>query len=199
MVLGPNDKAVTAVVFDVDDFCDKWNCMPSLFRLKQQYPNFKCSLFTIVDRIDKTLLADLAKSYGNWLEFCVHGFIHEPNDELLYYSYEDLVSKLSAIDYGIYKKVLRPPGWHINETVVQTCNQVGLGVAIHKKDIALMNLIKHGSYIVESYNNWHGHTHDVCGNWIDQKLPELLTKWPTDQEFQFVSDSLYIDQLAAYR
>ena len=37
---------------------------------------------------------------------------------------------------------------------------------------------------------WHGHTHDVCGNWIRKHLPDLLRRWPADQAFAKVSESI---------
>lgn len=175
------------VIFDIDDFSDGRLCMGTLAALKHYYPGFKCSLFTVVDCISPFVIDGLRNV--DWLELCLHGFTHEPNDELLHYDLETLTSKLGKIDYSVYKRVLRPPGWYINSTVVRACNAFKIGIALHEKDKHLLPEIKYGSYFVGPHS-WHGHTHDVCGNWIDKCLPGLLTRWPKDQEFQFVSESL---------
>lgn len=179
------------VVFDVDDFSDKWPCLHSLFRLKDRYSNFKATVFTIADRVsDKLLLPMLQNS--DWIQLGIHGFTHEPNDELIHYSADDLIDLLSQIPKAIYAPIVRPPGWHVNADLIEACNILGLSVALHATNEALAKTARWGHYLCPPKDRpyWHGHTHDVCDNWIDQKLPALLERWPLDEKFCFVTEAL---------
>jgi len=174
------------VVFDVDDFCDQWNCMEEVLALKERYPNFKCTLFTIPNKISPTLLAEAKKH--DWIELAVHGLNHEPLNETIYLTPGQLYDGLKNIDYTTYAKGYRPPGWYINEQAIRVCKELGLWVAIHNRDKGMVSNCENyqcGSH----FPYWHGHTHNVCDNWIKTHLNSLLVKWPTNQKFAFVSEA----------
>lgn len=190
------------VTFDVDDFCDRWNCLPELDALKERYPNFKCTLFTIPTETSVVLYEEVIKR--KWIELAVHGAFHEPNEELKFLKPDGLKEYLKDIKkswnalnpstvWGF-----RPPGWYITPEHIQVLNELGMWVAIHQRDERKLGpLCKHGYYVCGQRPYWHGHTsgegqkaHSVCGNGIRECLSELLKKWPRDQCFSFVSESV---------
>lgn len=181
------------VVFDLDDFCDKWNVLPQLARLKEAYPKFKCTLFTIPGRTSLELLKQAHET--GYIELCPHGVLHEPNEELRSIEPEVLVSRLKHIDTRYYTKGFRPPGWYMNVGHVKVLAREGYWVAFHKRDIDKLSRESTNGYYCcdDRLPYWHGHTHNVCGNWIVEHLEALLKMWPKDQEFSYVSDATLVD------
>ena len=191
------------VVFDVDDFCDDWNCLPELDRLKEQYPNFKCTLFTIPTRTSLELLQETARR--PWVEVAVHGVSHDPNQELNHMSAEQLEIELESVydsDVGqYYTRGFRPPGWAISRQHCDVLTRLGMWVALHARDERLLApRCKAGYYVCGSRSPyWHAHTsgpgqraHSVCKNGIAETLDVLLRAWPTDQQFATVGESIVI-------
>jgi len=178
---------VEPIVFDVDDFCNKWMCLDSLFKLKAHYRKFKATLFVIPLQTNPGLFEELADI--QWLELAMHGFNHEPNKELEAYRTQKNIDEIMSKAFELYQFWgFKAPGWHITKEAIQSCNDMGMWVALHQNDVALGSLCEHGYYICgDRFQYWHGHTHDVCGNWIDAKVEEILKLWPENQEFMFVS------------
>jgi hypothetical protein len=178
------------VIFDVDDFCDMWECLTDIEILKHTYPNFKATLFTIPFRTSPAMLLRVKKL--GYVELAVHGFLHSPNlMEMLGLEKWQIVELFKKVDFRFYCHGFRPPGWHMNQTVVDACNEAGLWVAMHRNDRKLAAKCIHGYYIAEDkYPCWHGHTHNVCNNWIRKAIPDLVKRWPQDQEFMFVSEAV---------
>ncbi len=186
------------VVFDVDDLCDQYDCLPELDRLKEKYPDFKCTLFTIPDKTSKDLLKQCQQR--PWIELAWHGVKHEPNEELKSIDGPHLFRALhvykSSEAGSFYADGFRPPGWYIQPHHIEALNNLGMWVAIHKRDEKRLGpLCRHGYYICnDDRNYWHGHSHSTCGNGIQDRLEELLKKWPVDQKFGFVSDAVLVSQ-----
>lgn len=191
------------VTFDVDDFCDVWNCLPALDRLKEVYKDFRCTLFTIPAKTSKAMILEALKR--DWIELAWHGITHEPNEELKSPNRDSWLFKkmieadlLWAKEYFV--KGFRPPGWYITAEHVRVLNELGMWVALHRRDERTLGpLCEHGFYVNDDRLNCHLHTsgegqkaHSVCGNGIDECLPELLTRWPQDQKFAFVSESVRV-------
>lgn len=180
------------VTFDLDDFDDKTGeaTLADLDELKLTYPKFKCTLFTIPRKTSIGLLKD-AKS-RDWIELAVHGSTHTPNQELSVLSPQQLWESLKTVDHDYYVRGFRPPGWYITPQHIKVLSDANYWCAIHADSMKTMgHLAKHGIYFVDDRkNNWHGHTHDVCGNWLHSWMPRLKTKWRMDQAFAFVSESI---------
>ncbi len=185
------------VTFDVDDFCDKWNCLADLDELKRVYPRFQATLFTIPALTSQSLLREARRR--EWLELAVHGIKHEPNEEMRYTRGDTLLAYLKTLDYSLYVKGFRCPAWFIGEHVYEACNRAGLWIALHVKDSSDRWKCEHGYYVCDDKPYWHGHTHDVCGNWLHGHLEELKLIWPKDQAFSKVSDSVLVPQSRAGR
>jgi len=177
------------IVFDVDDFCDQWPCLDELFKLKVKYPNFKATIFAIPFRTSPGLLKEL-KSL-DFVEIAIHGFFHLNNlTQILGLSESDIRTTFRYIELpGMFTNGFKSPGWWLNDNIIRACNDAGLWVAMRRDDWKWKDKCENGYYIAgERYAYWHGHTHDVCNNWIRPLLPKLIEKWPTEQKFLFVSE-----------
>lgn len=181
------------VVFDVDDFSDTYGgreTLECLYELKKRYPKFKCTLFGIPFATSNELFLEAIQH--KWIEVGIHGLRHVPTEELKSISPIALIDGLNRIPAG-YTNIFRPPGWYITKGHVEALTRLHMGVALHKRDEKLTRDCRHGYYMCEDrFPCWHGHTHNVCNNWIKSELPKLLTRWNRDQEFAFVSDALLI-------
>jgi hypothetical protein len=164
--------------------------MDALFKLKAHYRNFKATLFTIPLLTSGGLFEELNKL--PWLELAMHGFAHVPNKELESFKTVEEVETLMWQSLHHYQFFgFKPPGWYMTDEAIKACNNLGLWVALHQDDVAKRTQCEHGYYICgDRYSWWHGHTHDVCGNWIDAKVDEILRLWPENQEFLFVSGAI---------
>lgn len=184
------------VIFDVDDFSDQYGGVETLRcidRLKEAYPYFKCTLFGIPNKMSSALYSDACR-YSSYVELALHGRNHEPNEELKTISPNELdhfltnVAALGGVTLGF-----RPPGWYITKEHCKVLASHGYWVALHKRDAGLTRYCKSGYYICEDrFPSWHGHTHDVCGNYLRTALPGLLKKWPREQKFGFVSEAVLV-------
>jgi len=176
------------IIFNIDDFCDnEWGIMEYLNTLKNRYPDFRVTLFTVPFKISTENLL-IAKETG-WIELAVHGFNHIP-DEMLILGKEEILEGFSKVDFSIFTKGFRAPYWLLNEQVIECCNKFGLWVALHhqKNESSWRTLCEHGYYYPKAQNGfkcWYGHTYD-----IREKLSELLEIWPEDQKFGFVSEAI---------
>jgi hypothetical protein len=179
------------VVISIDDLCDDWWDMESLFILKEKYPNFKATVFTIpfrVDTNDLSILNDLG-----WIELAVHGLKHESLDEMLMLPKEEILDAFGKINFSIFARGFKAPGWRLDEKVIECCNEFGMWVALHGKHEQWKGLCRHGYYFTTNKNGhgcWFGHTHDVEDNYVRKALPMLLKRWSVDQEFAFVSEAI---------
>jgi hypothetical protein len=176
------------VVVNIDDFCDsEWPIMNCLFTLKERYPDFKVTLFTIPFRTSHAHLSDAKKA--GWIEVAVHGFNHSPQ-EMLTLSKEDIIKGFSRIDFSMFVRGFRAPYWLMNEMVIECCNEFRMWLAIHhtKNPDSWKDLAKYGYYYPRDMDNfecWYAHTYN-----IKDELPNLLKKWSPDQEFAFVSEAV---------
>lgn len=190
------------VVFDLDDFDDAtgYETLVDLDRLKQRYPNFAVTLFTIPEKISPVLLKR-AKAKP-WIEIAVHGVRHEPNEELKKLSYDELSTYLrTSIDWSVYTRGFRPPGWFLSDDGIRACNENGMWVALHDRDKTRLGPRCVSGYYAcgERLPYWHGHTHDVCGNWLRAHIKSLLKTWTPSQTFSKVSDAVLSPQRSSSR
>jgi len=80
---------MSKVIIDLDDFAMGTPCLDILENIKQHYPNFKCTLFTVpmepgllsskTDMKKYVEWVDLVNSY-DWIEVAVHGFLHDKKE-----------------------------------------------------------------------------------------------------------------------
>jgi hypothetical protein len=178
------------IVVNVDDFCDRdWGIMDHLFALREKYPGFKITLFTIPFRTSQAHLQE-AKDTG-WIELAVHGLHHSPR-EMLGLSKSAVLDGFSKIDFSVFARGFRAPYWLMNEETIDCCNQFRMWIAPHhtKNPLSWRALAKGGYYYprdTDYFECWYAHTYDT-----KRELPGLLEKWPVEQEFAFVSEAVKI-------
>ncbi len=186
------------VIFDVDDYCDRHaSVINDLDQLKDTYPNFRCTLFTIPEETCPRTLAHATTR--PWIEVAYHGMTHSPNEELKELSTERLRSGLLYYmkSYPQFTHGFRPPGWYIKPDQVKMLADLGMWTAIHYRDRETLGQLAHRGYYAcgDRWPYWHGHTHNVCNNWVRAHLSaedKLLTKWPRDQRFGWVSEAILV-------
>ena len=93
------------IVLDMDDYSVSCPNFELLMKLKEHFPSFKVTLFTIP--LDMMLLSDkikmpqflswveMLKEYQDWVEIAVHGFIHDKKEMLVDYKRAKLTLKAS--------------------------------------------------------------------------------------------------------
>jgi len=178
-------------IFHIDDFSDRhYRCVEEMFALKKRYPKFKVTLFAIPFKTSEDHLSEMKKL--DWVELAVHGFKHNSNDEMLLLSRDEIIKFFSRVDFATFVKGFKAPGWRINKTGVEICNELGLWIALHRKHLlSLAPLCSNGFYVYgRRYDAWHSHAGDAEDNWVKKDLPMLLKRWPVDQEFIFVSEAI---------
>lgn len=181
------------IVFDVDDFCDEWNCLDEMIALKEVYPNFKATLFTIPGKTSVHLLRR-ARSF-DWLELAIHGVNHVKG-ECVNMSAAELKKAFCDLDYTIWTEGFRPPFWEMSSSIIDACNDLGLWIALHDRDKRTLGPKCRSGYYAcdERLPASHHHSWDTCGNWVRKDLPRLKTQWRRDQAFSWVSESVLVPQ-----
>lgn len=179
------------IVVSIDDFCDRWWPMDELLALKKRYPNFKATLFTIPFKTTLEFLYGVAEL--GWLEIAIHGFHHDDLDEMLMLSRQEIIEGFLKIDFSVYARGFKAPGWRLDEDVIKCCNEFGMWIALHGNHRQWKGLCKRGHYFTtekEGYGCWFGHARDVEDNYIKKALPVLLKRWRPEQGFAFVSEAI---------
>lgn len=188
-------------IFDLDDFCDEYNCLQDLITLKEILPNLKVTLFTIPKKISKDLLLTVGRL--DWIELAVHGLNHDSNYEFSKLTKEEAKQKLDdAYDPEFYIKGFKPAGWQISKEAMEVLKEEGYWLAVQYEDGRYEGnpdgpyqpkVLEGSKYYAlndppEGYLGIHGHTWDCCGNGLREGLWKTLTQLPKDAEFVFISE-----------
>ena len=193
---------MTKLVVDLDDFYDETDALDKLVAIKEKYPNFKITLFTIPGKISLPLLKK-AKKLG-FIQMAVHGYDHHDNYEFSKPTEEEamkLLFKRGNLSY--YVKGFKAPGWQISVGAMKALSRMNFWVAVQYPDDrmnghpdgpyqpAVIDGLPYYSHNMppEGYIGIHGHIWDCCGNGIDVIIKEI-EKYPTDIEFEYI-DNLF--------
>lgn len=166
-------KKIRTFVVDFDDYCDETlGELRYLTRLKEQYEDFKVTLFTIPHpsrTSDATIAA--AKSLGDWISLAPHGWWHSRGECLSWQSAEATEKIQAAAERGIDAPIFRAPAWLLDGEVYKACGELGYAVASH----SVYRIPRTG---IEEYvyndvtlrkkgtRGVHGHITPVAGNYI---------------------------------
>src|SRR3990167_9603213 len=198
------------VCLDLHDFSVVNNRLDLLLKLKQRYPGFKASLFTVpVDGkedwgpylIRKQLLEEV-KKHLDWIQIIPHGLMHDG-------------SEMKSCGYNTFKKFIIPeiekafekdglpyikgfvsPHWRWNNEIVRVLNEMGWWGAIDPRqpDMACPSVFYRYSHCIDEILpdvevlKLHGH---VYGTRNDLgKCFENICKLPASAEWHFVTDFL---------
>lgn len=196
------------IAIEYDDFSAVNHGLPYLETMKEHFPDFKVTLFTvpwevrycknIQDSAPLTLekfkpVVD-AVNKADWIEIALHGLTHAPM-EFAELSYEGAMKRLTVgmkmfQNAGVknFVKIFKAPQWEISAEAKQAAIDMGFKV------------------VEDGYYNWslandepnadakepiiaHGHVQDVCDNGLEETMHRIL-KLPPDTEFIFLSDIL---------
>lgn len=193
------------IALEADDFNPKNHRFDILEKLRDRFPNFKITMFTVAwDIRYNTELGGLPvskeefKSWVNivkhaiddgWLEVAVHGLTHAPH-EFLELEPKLAVAKVKFAQKMLedakipYVKLFKAPFWELRED-------------------SKLAIKKEGFRVVEDgYYNWnikdefpveldmvigHGHVQDTMGNGLSESLIRLV-QIPDDYEWKFISE-----------
>jgi len=205
--------AKQTIIFDIDDFCV--TATPNLlFKIRDHYPNFKCTLFTIpfdIQFLNKKInqkkyqeWADLVAKEKDWMEIAVHGFAHLQNE--MNCTYEEAQQIISSAEkmFSSFKlpfvKIFKAPFWQISQPAMKAVVDNGYVLAHHPNDI----LPQDSHWKTYTYNHsiddkWteqkliraHGHMGTGVGNGLLECLDNVL-QMPEDAEFKTIGEYMGI-------
>jgi hypothetical protein len=203
------------LALDFDDFSPLNSNFGILESLKEHYPGFKVSMFTVAWNTqgvsESTPITEAkfkpwvdAVNESDWIEILIHGLLHSPLEywKLTYIDAKKrtiVASKMFENRNIKFEKIFKAPQWQISSDAEQAVTDLGF-------------LVMHDGYYDWNLNSdqvrcpdgtmkqyleipkdqlviGHGHVQDVCGNGLAQALP-MLMKLPTDTEFIFLSEAL---------
>ena len=193
------------ITLDFDDFNPLNHRLDILRKLRDRYPDFKVTMFTVPwdirynsDKGGAPISSDDYSEWRNivkhgikdgWLEIAIHGLTHAPRE------FEDMDAKQAGgrIDFAEhfmndagfkYVKLFKAPQWLLSEEAKEVIEKRGYKVmedgyySWNVKDefpVELNNVIG------------HGHVQDVCDNGLEESLLRLV-QIPDDYEWKFLSE-----------
>lgn len=187
------------IVFDLDDMASKhsWNAWEDLVKLREMFPKFKVTLFTIPG--ETTLEDALFWSSHDWVELAVHGFSHRLEKEVSpwecdQWTYEEAISFLSFMEHfypkGTYVKGFKAPGWKISDGLLKALKDFDWWVA--DQDYNNKRRPTGLKYrLLQDADTVHGHTWDCCGNGVKELIEHYFPKISKETQFKFISEMIH--------
>lgn len=160
--------------------------MPRLRRLKELRPDFRCTLFAIPALCPPDWLASMPE----WVELAMHGWTHDSVFECREWSKERMLRRMHEPIVEMYfVQGFCAPGWQISDGCYEALLEEGWWVADqHLEDARRPKKLK--VYLYEE-GHWHGHTHNVCGNGIEETWDALVAAVNSARRFEFASEAAY--------
>lgn len=187
------------IAAEYDDFGPRNNNIHLLEEIREHYPNFKVTMFTVPWDIrfgSQTPITNEefkpwceAVKKLDWIEIAVHGLTHVPL-EFSELSYDAACKRIVVAEKmfqnrGInYVKIFKAPHWTISPEAKRAAEDLGFKV------------------VEDGYYNWnlkddmpetndviiaHGHVQNVMENGLEETMPKLM-RLPTDTEFLKLSE-----------
>lgn len=195
------------VAIEYDDYSPVNSNFGLLEQLKEHYPNFKVTLFTVPWEIrfgqglrgSSPITLDKYKpwveaSKADWIEIALHGLTHAPaefaelSEEASYKRIVIGMKMFQNVGFKNFAKIFKAPQWLISRDAVRAAENMGF-VVVHDRyynwnlaDDAPAKGAKE-PYIM------HGHIQDDQGNGLEETFGRIM-KLPPDTEFMFLSDVL---------
>ncbi|MHA1749530.1 MAG: DUF2334 domain-containing protein [Promethearchaeota archaeon] len=198
-------------ILDFDDFSPIKPGFDLLRKLKEHFPNFKCTLFTPAFNLKiftKEVSLDKFKYWGrlvaenqDWIEIAPHGFSHIRGEwqvdrkqaEIQIKACENVFKQLGIKIVKIFKF----PYWEGSKEAEEVLKERGYTLAIDRNNPVVYTDIP--TYVfnwsidepIPDYPIVRGHGHIwLTSNGLDKCFPNLL-KIPQNSEFKFVSEYLW--------
>lgn len=193
------------VALEFDDFSPRNSNLHLLEQMKEHYPDFKVTLFTVPWEIrfgQPTPITEeqyspwvkAIKKNEDWMEIALHGLTHMP-EEFGEISYEGAKKRIITGE-NMFKnrgiklaKIFKAPCWSISKEAKQVCADLGFKV------------------VEDHYYNWnlkddfpsdlkedtivigHGHIQKTMGNGLEEVIHKLM-KLPPETKFIKLSEIL---------
>lgn len=151
-----------AIVLELDDLCDRWDCRDQLLALKERIPELRATLFAI----PRLCSPDLIAFYRDleWVELAVHGWTHALA-ECCDWGPLEAEQKLR---WGAERlggaRGFRAPSWLTSQSTYQVLDKLGMWVADHPQHSADWGAHDIPRFLSELHDDLvvvHGHTHEV--------------------------------------
>lgn len=203
--LGENYTLVTAtnatpiVSLDLDDFAEDNHRLDLLEKLKEIFPEFKITLFTVPSKASRDWLKGLSEL--GFLEFVLHGYEHVYL-ECQNWSKEEAKRKINDAFSDYYVKGFKPPFWAASNGLYEALKELGFWIA--DQDISpAPDYLPHYRY------NWlidkpmpmfpeirgHGHVQNVCGNGLEECFVNLVNSLERLEKKQFITANTTVKHL----
>lgn len=180
---------------EMDDLCDivADRALSQLLSVKEKYPEFVCTLFTIPNRTSDETIAKFKEH--PWIALAPHGWHHTRGECLTWPAHEADAKITLARARGIDAPVFRAPGWLINRATYEACRDLAIVIADHSENYLAVAGTK-----VYRYNDpaWrandvtpiHGHLTDcVVDNYIGDMLVDGRLTFADKSEFVWPWDA----------
>lgn len=196
------------VILEFDDFGPVNHHLDLLEKIKEHYPEFKVTLFTVPwdirfgGNLKSSAPITLPKfrpfveaiNKCDWMEIALHGLTHAPS-EFAELSHDAALKRIvigmkmfENVGIKQFVKIFKAPQWELSEEGKKAALSMGFKV------------------VEDGYYNWnlandapnsdakepyimHGHIQDVCENGLAETMHRIL-KLPTDTSFEFLSEHL---------
>ena len=195
---------------DFDDFSSVVPGFDLLKKMKEHFPNFKCTLFTVplaMQYFLKHLPIEKLKEWGklvgdiDWIEIAPHGFAHQ-RGEWMTKNKKKIMTTLKATEnlfkfLGIdFVKIFKAPYWELSKEAEEILKDEGYILAVNRNKPQIYTDIP--TYVfnwsiedkIPEYPVIKGHGHmSGTKNGIERCYPNLL-KIKQNSEFGFISEYL---------
>jgi len=198
------------VALDLHDFSVVNNRLDVLLKLKEIFPNFKVSLFTVpIDKkedwgaslIRDDYLKDI-KQCLDWMQIIPHGYRHNGSEmqSMDYYTFKELIPEIEKAfnnDGLPFVKGFVSPHWRWTEGVVRALDDMGYWGAIDRDKVqpCPRKFYKYNYLLNEPFYEspepvlkLHGHVYGTRND-VGRCFDSLL-KLPQDTQWHFVTDFL---------
>lgn len=197
------------IYVDLDDFCEEYMITERwkvLHQLRQIYPNFKVTMFTIPNKSSLQWLRWVKKEF-QWIDMGVHGTNHENQSEWLVSGKEAIKKFYAVYNEEVFSKGFKAPWWKISKEAYDALRGAGIWVATNKSN----NFIKPDDRLNYEYDTgeeilpdihygytffdtWHGHVqpqrqyNPTNPNGIEEVFHLIKDAWHPQSDFRFISE-----------
>ena len=171
-------------ILDFDDFCETNHRIDLLLELKNNIPNLKVNLFTILGKCSLKFIE--AMKHYDWIDMIPHGWMHEDNYECFKWTKEESLKYLDKIEKYELTKGFKAPGWQISNGAYEALLERDYWVADQSyNNERRPKELK--TYLLDEDWKVHGHIQNVCGNGLEEKFHYYIS---LTGDFKFIKDVL---------
>jgi hypothetical protein len=159
--------------------------MPYLERLKEINPRFKATLFSSPGLAPDSYW----DAHPDWIELAVHGHLHPDPYECAHWSKERTLQALESAPER-FVKGWKSPGWQTSDGVYEALLEQGWWIADqhledHRRPPGLRTY-----FYEDGDDRIHTHSHNVCGNGLEETWEELVRAVSEAEAFLWASEAL---------